>query len=60
MDVVEKAILLYKKEGQNSERFGSTVERLGAKAVERALTTNDLLDEKDNILGIATVSSATC
>lgn len=60
MDVVEKAILLYKKEGQNSERFGSTVERLGAEAVERALTTNDLLDEKDNILGIATVSGATC
>ena len=36
------------------------VERLGAEAVERALTTNDLLDEKDSILGIATVSGATC
>lgn len=60
LDVVEKTILLYKKEGQNSERFGSTVERLGIHAVEQALTADDLLQEKNAILGIATVSGATC
>lgn len=60
LDVVEKTILLYKKEGQNSERFGLTVERLGIKAVEQALTSQDLLKEKNSILGIETISGATC
>ena len=50
LDVIEKAILLFKREGQPGERFGSTVERLGSEQVEQMLISDDLLTQKDEIL----------
>ncbi len=37
LDLIEKAILLFQREGLPGERFGSTVERLGMERVEREL-----------------------
>lgn len=37
LDVVEKAILLFKEQGQDGERFADTIERLGFENVERQL-----------------------
>ena len=50
LDMVEKAILLYKKEGQKGERFGSMIDRLGIDAVRAVLLTGDLLAQKEEIL----------
>ena len=48
--VIEKAILLFKEQGQPGERFAQTVERLGFENVEKQLLSDDLLDRKDAIL----------
>ena len=50
LDLLEKAILLYRKYGYAKERFGNMVERLGAQEVERLLTQEDLLGQKEEIL----------
>ncbi len=51
MDIIEKALLLYKSEGKAGERFGQTVERLGLEATEAMLLSNELLERKAEILG---------
>ena len=51
IDLVEKAILLFKKEGKPGERFGQTVERLGLARAEELLTSRQLLEQKETILG---------
>lgn len=48
---MEKAILLFKKEGLPGERFGSTVERLGLERTEEYLCSDELLRQKGEILG---------
>ncbi len=50
LDVIEKAILLFKSCGNAGERFGTTVERLGMEETERLLSSHELLDRKDEIL----------
>ncbi len=50
MDVVEKAILLYREQGKTGERFVQTIDRLGFENVEAQLLANDLLDRKQEIL----------
>ena len=50
LNVVEKAILLYREQGQAGERFAATIERLGFENVEAQLLANDLLDRKQKIL----------
>lgn len=50
LDVMEKAILLYKEQGKAGERFANTIERLGFKNVESQLLTNELLERKQDIL----------
>ncbi len=60
LDVVEKAILLFKSEGRSGERFASTVDRLGLEKVERMLLSDDLLKGKEEILGIPTSGGAKC
>ena len=49
-EVIEKAMLWYKENGYVKERFGATIDRLGAHALEEALATNDLLDRREEIL----------
>ena len=62
MDVIEKAILLYREQGKTGERFGETIERLGFDNVEAQLLSNDILDRKQEILeaNLHTTGGATC
>ena len=48
--VIEKVMLWYKENGFVKERLGATIDRIGADALEVALTTSDLLERKDEIL----------
>ena len=50
MDLVEKAILLYREQGKTGERFAQTIERIGFENIEAQLLSNDLLDRKQEIL----------
>ena len=50
MDIIEKAILLFKDQGQKGERFSGTIERLGFENVEAQLLSDDLLKRKEEIL----------
>lgn len=50
LDVVEKAILLFKEKGIPGERFSTTIERLGLANVEKELIGNGLLERKAEIL----------
>lgn len=48
--VIEKVMLWYKENGYVNERLGATIDRIGTDVLEAALTTNDLLDRKYEIL----------
>jgi hypothetical protein len=60
MDVVEKAILLFKSEGKTGERFSSTIDRIGVEEAEKMLVSDNILMNKEEILGIKTKGGATC
>ena len=60
LNVVEKAILLFKSKGESGERFGETVDRLGVEKVEKMLISDNLLKRKEEILEIETVGGAKC
>ncbi|SCH11486.1 Sulfite reductase%2C dissimilatory-type subunit alpha [uncultured Ruminococcus sp.] len=50
LDIVEKAILLFREQGKPGERFSNTIERLGFEQVEAQLLGNELLCRKQEIL----------
>lgn len=50
LNVIEKAILLYKDQGVTGERFAATIERVGFENVEKQLLSNDLLERKEEII----------
>lgn len=50
LNVVEKAILLYKDKGVKGERFESTIERIGIEKIEEMLVSDDILNYKEEIL----------
>ena len=58
MDVVERAILFFRDEGQSGERFADTVARLGFDYVQEKLLTAPI--DKEAILGKTVVGGATC
>ncbi|OUO34774.1 FAD-dependent oxidoreductase [Olsenella sp. An290] len=58
MDVVERAILFFRDEGQSGERFADTVARLGFDYVQEKLLTAPI--DKDAILGKTVIGGATC
>ena len=62
MEVIEKAILLYREQGKTGERFAETIERLGFENVEAQLLSNDILDRKQEILeaNLHVAGGATC
>lgn len=62
LNVIEKAILLFREQGQTGERFARTIERLGFENVEAQLLADDLLDRKQEILDahLHLVGGATC
>lgn len=49
-DVVEKIYLWYKENGYVKERLGTTIDRIGLDAFEKAIFSPDLLERKDAIL----------
>lgn len=50
LNVVEKAILLFREQGITGERFADTVARLGFENVEAQLLSDELLDRKQENL----------
>lgn len=58
LDIIEKAILLFRDEGKTGERFADTVERLGFEHVEKKLFSTNL--DKEKILKKEVVGGATC
>ena len=60
LDMIEKAILLFKREGKNGERFSDTIERLGMDTVESVLHRCELLDNKKDILGMQPAGGVKC
>ena len=51
LNIIEKAILLYREQGQPGERFANMIERIGFENVERQLMEDGLLERKAEILG---------
>lgn len=62
MQIIEKAILLFREQGQTGERFSDTIERLGFENVQAQLLGSELLERKDQIIGakLHLVGGATC
>lgn len=52
LNLIEKAILLYKKEGAAGERFGDTLDRIGLEYSKKMLKGETLLQNKNEILCI--------
>lgn len=60
MQVVEKAILLFRDQGKTGERFADTIERIGFENAEAQLLGDELLSRKKEILGLNVVGGASC
>ena len=60
LDVVEKAILLFRSEGKPGERFADTIDRIGFEKAQEMILGDELLKRKNEILGINVVGGATC
>lgn len=50
LDIVEKAMLLFKESGIKGERFSTTVDRMGIEVVEKALLGDEILVRKADIV----------
>lgn len=50
LNVVEKAILLFRSEGVTGERFADTIARIGFEKVQEMLLSDELLQRKNEIL----------
>ena len=50
LDVVEKAILLFREQGITGERFADTIERLGFENVQSQILSDELLERKQENL----------
>lgn len=50
LNIIEKAILLYREQGKTGERFASMIERIGFEKIEEQLLSDDILDRKKEIL----------
>ena len=50
LNIVEKAILLFREQGIAGERFSDTIARIGFENVQEQLLKNDLLERKEQIL----------
>ena len=62
MQIIEKAILLFREQGKTGERFSDTIERLGFENVQQQLLSDELLERKEQIIGASLhlVGGATC
>lgn len=50
LDIIEKAILLYREKGKTRERFVQMIQRLGFEDIENELLSDNILDRKHDIL----------
>ncbi|MDF2685464.1 MAG: putative nitrite and sulfite reductase subunit [Clostridia bacterium] len=50
LDILEKTILFFRENGYSGERFGSTIDRLGAENVINTILNDDILKRKEIIL----------
>ncbi len=50
LNAVEKAILFFREEGANGERFSDTIERVGFEKAEKTIVSDDIMLRKDEIL----------
>ena len=62
LDVIEKAILLFREQGITGERFSDTIARLGFDQVQAQLLSDELLQRKQENLSAQKhlVGGATC
>ena len=60
LEVVEKAILLFRDQGKSGERFADTIARIGFENAEAQLLGDELLKRKAEILGLNVVGGASC
>jgi C_GCAxxG_C_C family probable redox protein len=60
MDTIEKTILFFRSEGISGERLADTVNRVGFEKAEAMILGNELLERKNEILGLNVVGGATC
>ncbi len=58
LDIVEKAILLFREQGLTGERFADTIERLGFENVQEQLLTAPV--DKEAVLQKKVKGGATC
>ena len=49
-DVIEKVMLWYKENGLPKERLGAAIDRLGVEVLEAAISSDDLINRKEEIL----------
>nr|WP_317282452.1 FAD-dependent oxidoreductase [uncultured Sellimonas sp.] len=52
LDIVEKAILLFREQGITGERFADTIERIGFENVQKQLLSDELLERKQENLSM--------
>ncbi|EQG76613.1 nitrite and sulphite reductase 4Fe-4S domain protein [Clostridioides difficile DA00165] len=50
MTLIEKAILLFREQGNTGERFGITIDRIGADKFIEMLLSDEVLERKEEIL----------
>ena len=50
LNVIEKAILLFREQGEAGERFADTIKRLGFENVQAQLFSDEILNRKETIL----------
>ena len=60
LNVIEKAILLFREQGLTGERFADTVERIGFENVQEQLLSDGLLQRKEDNLKLDVKGGATC
>ena len=62
LSIIEKAILLFREQGETGERFADTIARLGFENVERQLFSDEILSRREAIIGakLHLVGGATC
>lgn len=60
LDTVEKTILFFRREGKTGERLAETIERIGFEKSADMIMNGDLLERKNEILGLNVKGGASC
>lgn len=55
LNVIEKALLLYREQGKPGERFAQTINRIGFDQVEHQLLSDEILSRKEQILSVSSL-----